>query len=126
MFPIGPVGVSASAVSGNRRSEVGSGRKSSSTNWWSPLFGWSADPDYIDSDDKKNDLSVISDKNPVTDQDQKPSSVKSRLTPGSFTEEKAKQLRMMMTETSTFHDVMYHSAIASRLASDFTKNRSDR
>ena len=42
----------------------------------------------------------------------------SRFSPGCFTEEKAKQLRMMTKDTS-FHDVMYHSAIASRLASDF-------
>nr|GEX43528.1 hypothetical protein [Tanacetum cinerariifolium] len=35
-----------------------------------------------------------------------------------FTEEKAKQLRMKTVEMSNFHDVMYHSAIASRLASD--------
>lgn len=35
-----------------------------------------------------------------------------------LTEEKAKQLRMKIAEASTFHEVMYHSAIASRLASD--------
>ncbi|KAI3512652.1 hypothetical protein L1887_19970 [Cichorium endivia] len=37
---------------------------------------------------------------------------------GCFTEEKAKQLRMKTVETVNFHDMMYHSAIASRLASD--------
>jgi hypothetical protein len=34
-----------------------------------------------------------------------------------LTEEKARQLRMRMMETETFHDAMYHSAITSRLAS---------
>uniref|UniRef100_A0A452Y4M3 Uncharacterized protein n=1 Tax=Aegilops tauschii subsp. strangulata TaxID=200361 RepID=A0A452Y4M3_AEGTS len=30
--------------------------------------------------------------------------------------EKARQLRARMSETESFHDAMYHSAIASRLA----------
>jgi hypothetical protein len=34
-----------------------------------------------------------------------------------LTQEKARQLRMRMMETQSFHDAMYHSAIASRLAS---------
>lgn len=37
---------------------------------------------------------------------------------GCFTEEKAKQLRRKTAEGYAFHDVMYHSAIASRLATD--------
>jgi hypothetical protein len=36
---------------------------------------------------------------------------------GLLTGEKARQLRVRMMETQTFHDAMYHSAIASRLAS---------
>uniref|UniRef100_A0A0E0BXV9 Uncharacterized protein n=1 Tax=Oryza meridionalis TaxID=40149 RepID=A0A0E0BXV9_9ORYZ len=36
---------------------------------------------------------------------------------GVLTEEKARQLRARMMETESFHDCMYHSAIASRLAS---------
>ncbi|KAJ6394436.1 hypothetical protein OIU77_023614 [Salix suchowensis] len=43
---------------------------------------------------------------------------RSRFALGSFTEEKAKQLRRKTLEGSTFHDIMYHSAIASRLALD--------
>jgi hypothetical protein len=35
---------------------------------------------------------------------------------GGLTEEKARQLRARMVETESFHDAMYHSAIASRLA----------
>ncbi|KAI4381951.1 hypothetical protein MLD38_007966 [Melastoma candidum] len=37
---------------------------------------------------------------------------------GCFTEEKAKQMRRKTAEGYSFHDVMYHSAIASRLATD--------
>jgi hypothetical protein len=44
--------------------------------------------------------------------------------PGCFTEEKARQLRMKTMETELFHDALYHSAIASCLASDFS-DRSD-
>lgn len=112
MLPIRPICVKACAGHGHRGSDA-NGRKTSS-NWWSPLFGWSAQPDYMESDDKQSE----------TDRPQKPL-VKPRFPPGSFTEDKAKQLRMMINETSTFHDNMYHSAIASRLASDFSNKRSD-
>ncbi|XP_057537091.1 uncharacterized protein LOC130814874 [Amaranthus tricolor] len=88
-------------------------RKTSAGKWWTPLFGWSSDPDYIDSRDETQ----IKSEN---------TSAKPKFTPGVFTEEKAKQLRMMTKETTSFHDVMYHSAIASRLATDFSgKSSSD-
>ncbi|XP_071911844.1 uncharacterized protein [Coffea arabica] len=117
MLPISAVGVRACASTGTRKADVNN-RRSSSSNWWSPIFGWSAEPDYIDTDNKRGDLSSISKK---SEQDQDPKPVaKSRFAPGSFTAEKARQLRMMTTGSSTFHDVMYHSAIASRLASDFS------
>ncbi|KAL3535818.1 hypothetical protein ACH5RR_004279 [Cinchona calisaya] len=120
ILPIRPIGVRACAGTGHRKSNVDS-RRSSSSNWWSPLFGWSAEPDYIDTDYRKTDLSTNTSKNSDPDQDQDPKpAAKSRLAPGKFTAEKARQLRMMTTESSTFHDVMYHSAIASRLASDFS------
>ncbi|KAH7388380.1 hypothetical protein KP509_16G073000 [Ceratopteris richardii] len=35
----------------------------------------------------------------------------------SFTPQKARELRKKMRETEFFHDTMYHSAIAARLAS---------
>ncbi|GJT89435.1 hypothetical protein Tco_1071152 [Tanacetum coccineum] len=73
-------------------------------NWWTPLFGWSSEPDYIDSAD------VITEKR--TDRRSNKSV--------NFSDEKAKKLRMMTAETMSFHDKMYHSAIASRLASDFS------
>lgn len=119
MLPICPVGVRACANTGHRKADV-SNRRGSSSNWWSPLFGWSAEPDYIDTDNKRGDLSSVS-KKPEPDRDPKPVA-KSRFAPGSFTAEKARMLRMMTTESSTFHDVMYHSAIASRLASDFSRS----
>ncbi|KZV21626.1 hypothetical protein F511_17651 [Dorcoceras hygrometricum] len=81
-------------------------RKTTSQKWWSPIFGFPSDPDYIDSSKKS------------AEPDAKPAGVK--FEPGAFTEEKAKQLRRMTTATSSFHDVMYHSAIAARLASDFS------
>jgi hypothetical protein len=71
--------------------------------WWAPLLGWSGHPDCIDAQPA-------------------PPAPEERGTPaarrrGVLTEEKARQLRMRMMETESFHDAMYHSAIASRLAS---------
>ncbi|KAE8705816.1 GTP-binding nuclear protein Ran-3-like [Hibiscus syriacus] len=112
-----PTGFNAFAVPGHlkphsdrRKSTV----PSSSTWWFAPLFGVSSDPDYIDSENepRKTRRGELE-----TDAGQK--STRARFPPGRFTEDKARQLRMMTTTTSSFHDVMYHSAIASRLASDF-------
>lgn len=120
MLPIRPVGVMACASSGHRKPDVNSQRASSS-NWWSPLFGWSAEPDYIDTDNKRNALKVESQKlEAAVDQEDPKAPARLRVARGSLTAEKARQLRKMTTESSTFHDVMYHSAIASRLASDFS------
>ncbi|KAK9066276.1 hypothetical protein SSX86_013597 [Deinandra increscens subsp. villosa] len=81
---------------------------SASAKWWTPLFALSSDPDYI--------------LNPATgasDLDDKGGRSRPPFAPGCFTEEKAKQMRMKTIETANFHDLnMYHSAIASRLASD--------
>ncbi|XP_023736018.1 uncharacterized protein LOC111883920 [Lactuca sativa] len=118
-----PVIVRASAsTSGNQKSD--SQRKS----WWTPLFGWPSEPDYIDSgniDKSRKNNTTFSAKSGATsdsDLDQRP--VRSRISPGSFTEEKARKLRMLTMEMESFHEAMYHSAIASRLASDFS-DRSD-
>ncbi|KAE9601841.1 hypothetical protein Lalb_Chr13g0302101 [Lupinus albus] len=104
-------GVKASATSDNSRSDPYRRRKSSAS-WWTPLFGWSSEPDYVESNSK------VPESDPAVT-DSKPA--RPRFA-GGFTEEKARQLRMMSTES--FHDTMYHSAIASRLASDF-KSRSE-
>lgn len=120
MLPIRPVGVMACANSGHRKPDVHS-RRGSSSNWWSPLFGWSAEPDYIDTDNKRNALKVESQKlEAAVDQEDHKPSARPRVARGSLTAEKARQLRKLTTESSTFHDVMYHSAIASRLASEFS------
>ncbi|KAJ0759761.1 hypothetical protein HanPI659440_Chr04g0140101 [Helianthus annuus] len=103
---------------------------SSSGKWWTPLFGWSSDPDYIHN---SSSTTVIEGSESVTetldldkrDECRSRSGSGSRFTPGGFTEEKAKQLRMKTVETN-FHDVMYHSAIASRLASDVSGHNVDR
>ncbi|XWS11848.1 hypothetical protein CRYUN_Cryun37aG0036300 [Craigia yunnanensis] len=89
----------------------------SSSSWCSPLFGWSSNPDYL------NDSSAghPSERNPdVSYSDSDPGRSRSKYAPGCFTEEKAKQLRRKTMENATFHDMMYHSAIASRLASDIS------
>ncbi|XP_028753855.1 uncharacterized protein LOC114713391 [Neltuma alba] len=117
--PVYPAVIQASANSGHRRPDQDR-RKGSSSNWWTPIFGWSSEPDYIDSNNNK-----------TADLPEKPESVtvskskagKPRFA-GCLTEDKARRLRLMTMETETFHDTMYHSAIASRLASDF-KTRSD-
>ncbi|KAE8678776.1 GTP-binding nuclear protein Ran-3-like [Hibiscus syriacus] len=121
-----PAGIYAIAIPGHAKQDT-TRRKSSvpppsSASWWGPLFGWSTEPDYFDSDGKTEveDTRKVESK---TETSQKPA--RSKFSRGSFTEEKAKQLRMMTTNTESFHDAMYHSAIASRLASDF-KDRSDR
>ncbi|KDP32355.1 hypothetical protein JCGZ_13280 [Jatropha curcas] len=124
ILPLNSVTIRARAGPGSQRPDP-HGRKSSSSsgNWWSPLFGWSSEADYIGSENKPQDMQEKEDGRSESDLSSKP--VRSRFAPGGFTEEKARQLRMMTNETSSFHDVMYHSAIASRLASDF-KHRSER
>ncbi|KAL1551307.1 hypothetical protein AAHA92_19167 [Salvia divinorum] len=85
-----------------------------SSNWWAPILGWSAEPDYI------------------TSQSSDPAAESGRISAdkshfrGRFTEQKAKELRKKTIETTTFHDIMYHSAIASRLASDLSGRAEDR
>uniref|UniRef100_A0A2P2JWL7 Uncharacterized protein MANES_14G128700 n=1 Tax=Rhizophora mucronata TaxID=61149 RepID=A0A2P2JWL7_RHIMU len=120
LFPLRPVMIRSCAASSGAQNR----RKSSSAspNWWAPLFGWSSEPDYIGSEDKAND-NVLEKEAIRSEAETKP--VRSRFAPGCFTEEKAKQLRMMTSDTSSFHDVMYHSPIATRLASE-VKRLSDR
>ncbi|KAF8026774.1 hypothetical protein BT93_F3294 [Corymbia citriodora subsp. variegata] len=71
--------------------------KPASTNWWAPLFAATAE---------------------MPDLEARKAGPRSRFAPGGFTEEKAKQLRRTTREGSSFHDAMYHSAIATRLAWD--------
>ncbi|XP_020572635.1 uncharacterized protein LOC110019343 [Phalaenopsis equestris] len=83
--------------------------------WWSPLFGWGSQPDYIDSGDAYSQEKVVA---PDLAMDNRRSSPRICAW---FTEEKAREMRMRLSETETFHDAMYHSAIASRLASDLCR-----
>ncbi|KAH7657216.1 hypothetical protein IHE45_17G006500 [Dioscorea alata] len=75
--------------------------------WWAPLFGWTAEPDYIEAGERGTAVG-----------EEERSGSKPARKFAAFTEEKAKELRMRTRETGSFHDTMYHSAIASRLASD--------
>ncbi|KAG5248726.1 hypothetical protein OIU77_027689 [Salix suchowensis] len=104
------------ASSGSSRKPDPYGKNPSSSTWWAPLFGWSSSPDYINSGSTSDE---IPDKeSEVSGSDQEPARPRSRFALGSFTEEKARRLRRKTMEGRTFHDMMYHSAIASRLASD--------
>ncbi|MQL76018.1 hypothetical protein Taro_008400 [Colocasia esculenta] len=109
-----PAGVQACAAAGDRRSA----RKVASAgggNWWTPLFGWPAEPDYIEGADGGG---AGEGKAAAADGDAAARIGKARSV--AFTDDKARRLRMMTAETSNFHDVMYHSSIAARLASDFS------
>uniref|UniRef100_A0A6N2K4A2 Uncharacterized protein n=1 Tax=Salix viminalis TaxID=40686 RepID=A0A6N2K4A2_SALVM len=108
------------ASSGSSRTPDPYGKKSGSSTWWSPLFGWSSSPDYLNGNSSTGSTSddMPDKESGLSGSDQEPGRPRSRFALGSFTEEKAKQLRRKTLEGSTFHDMMYHSAIASRLASD--------
>ncbi|KAI3712980.1 hypothetical protein L1987_71550 [Smallanthus sonchifolius] len=115
--PIVRASASTSSTASSQKSDPQ--RKS----WWTPLFGLSSKPDYIDS--KNSDKitannttsSARTGARSESDLGQKP--VISRVSPANFTNEKVRKLRMLMMEMELFHDAMNHSAMASRLASDF-------
>lgn len=105
-----PVIRASATPGGDRRSE---GRALSSGTSWTPLFGWPSEPDYIGGGGPA----------PVeagAEEGKRPPARRFVV----FTEEKARELRMKTMEMETFHDVMYHSAIASRLASNLPHRRS--
>ncbi|KAB2024135.1 hypothetical protein ERO13_D06G056600v2 [Gossypium hirsutum] len=119
LFTFRPARIHASAIPAHLKPDSDRRRTttlSTPTNWWAPLFGLPSDPDYIDSDNK-TELKQRRQGESLTDVGQK--WARTKFSPARFTEDKARQLRMMTTTTSSFHDIMYHSAIASRLASDF-------
>ncbi|KAL4573247.1 hypothetical protein LXL04_020046 [Taraxacum kok-saghyz] len=106
----------STSTSGNQKSDL------QCKSWWTPLFGWSSEPDYIhdsatiDKSRKNNTTFLAPILNPIWTIDW------SGLVylKENFTEEKARKLWMLTMETTSFHDAMYHFAIASRLASDFS------
>ncbi|KAF6994079.1 hypothetical protein CFC21_010867 [Triticum aestivum] len=73
--------------------------------WWAPLLGWSGRADYMEAAAPAPAMVVAVEEEKA-----------GRSFVGGLTEEKARQLRARMVETESFHDAMYHSAIASRLA----------
>ena len=112
---------SLSAVGDQRRLNLNSrkfdgGGRSSSANWWTPLFGWSLEPNYIDFWNRSNKKRIELEK---LEMEPDLARTRTRFMLGCFTGEKAKQLWMMTKETESFHDKMYHSTITSHnLATD--------
>ncbi|CAO2193892.1 unnamed protein product [Urochloa humidicola] len=100
----------ASAAAGGARMRAG-GADAGGAKWWAPLLGWSGQPDYIDAQP-----AAAPEEEALHQQHEGPRGAASRRF-GVLTEDKARKLRMRMMETESFHDAMYHSAIASRLAS---------
>ncbi|XP_022991633.1 uncharacterized protein LOC111488192 [Cucurbita maxima] len=88
-------------------------RKATAPKWWSPIFGWSSEPDYVDSSSAEQ---PVQNANPKLDSGR----AKSRFSLGCFTEEKAKNALNENAGELPFHDIMYHSAIASHLASNLS------
>ncbi|CAL4910109.1 unnamed protein product [Urochloa decumbens] len=103
-FPARPAAASSSSARPRAANAVaraaGGGEGGSSAKWWAPLLGWSGKADYIEAPA------------PAA----KEAAARGRAFVGGLTEEKARELRARMAQTESFHDAMYHSAIASRLA----------
>jgi hypothetical protein len=86
-----------------RAAAPGGGVGEGSGKWWAPLLGWSGKADYIEAPAPAAKVESAS-------------AAQGRAFVGGLTEEKARELRARMAQTESFHDAMYHSAIASRLA----------
>lgn len=97
-----------SPVIASARSKPGRGSGGGGS-WWTPLFGWPSTPDYVEAAAATESTA------------EEEGGQNRRRKFGGLTEEKARELRMRTWEMETFHDVMYHSAIASRLASDLNR-----
>jgi len=89
--------------------------------WWLPLFGWSQsdqEPWAVDNINESK-TGAVDKSSGDTEKGMEEGAVpkRSKFVRGRLTPEKAKLLRKNLRDTSTFHDIMYHSALASRLAS---------
>lgn len=99
--------------------------KRSTMRWWLPLLGLShADREpWTDCGIKEPKTRVMekisSDEKEMGEAPAK----RSKFERGRLTPEKAKLLRKNLRDTTMFHDIMYHSAIASRLASSDNKGK---
>ncbi|CAN6353924.1 unnamed protein product [Urochloa humidicola] len=109
-FPARPAGAAAAA---RPRAAVGVvrvaavGASEAGGKWWAPLLGWSGKADYLEAP-----TPVVA----AAAQQNGSAAAARRQFVGGLTEEKARELRARMAQTESFHDAMYHSAIASRLA----------
>ena len=109
-FPARPAASAAAASSSSARARAGvvraaaGGGEGGSGKWWAPLLGWSGKADYLEAPA------------PVAAAQDGAAAAARRQFVGGLTEEKARELRARMAQTESFHDAMYHSAIASRLA----------
>ena len=91
-------------------------------NLWLPLFGWSqADQERWEDDDINESKTKGKAMDKSSDDEEKEMeevpAKRSKFVRGRLTAEKAKLLRKNLRHTFTFRGEMYHSAIASRLAS---------
>ncbi|CAN6358710.1 unnamed protein product [Urochloa humidicola] len=103
-FPARPASSSSSSARPRAANAVvvrAAGGGEGSGKWWAPLLGWSGKADYIEAPAPAAKESAAA---------------RGRAFVGGLTEEKARELRARMAQTESFHDAMYHSAIASRLA----------
>ncbi|RLN00487.1 uncharacterized protein C2845_PM06G05630 [Panicum miliaceum] len=100
-FPARPAAAASSARPRAGVVRAAGGGEGGSGKWWAPLLGWSGKADYIEAPA------------PAAKED---AAARGRAFVGGLTEEKARELRARMAQTESFHDAMYHSAIASRLA----------
>ncbi|CAN6331582.1 unnamed protein product [Urochloa humidicola] len=104
-FPARPAASSSSSArprAANAGVVRAAGGGEGSGKWWAPLLGWSGKADYIEA--------------PAPAAKESEAVARGRAFVGGLTEEKARELRARMAQTESFHDAMYHSAIASRLA----------
>ncbi|XP_074576578.1 uncharacterized protein LOC141833080 [Curcuma longa] len=119
---IRPAVACASSLDGRGRRRSVPAARASGSNWWAPLFGWSAEPDYIDA--PSGDAAAAEKGTAAEDDGLEKKGRPAARRFSAFTEEKARELRIRTMESEAFHDAMYHSAIASRLASDVPRRRS--
>ncbi|OEL26528.1 hypothetical protein BAE44_0012447 [Dichanthelium oligosanthes] len=109
-FPARPAAASSSS-SARPRAAAGvavratGGGEGGNGKWWAPLVGWSGKADYIEAPAPAADAAK-----------EASAAARGRAFVGGLTEEKARELRARMAQMDSFHDAMYHSAIASRLA----------
>nr|ABK22536.1 unknown [Picea sitchensis] len=88
--------------------------------WWLHLFGWSQTDEerWADGGIKESKTTAMDKRSDDDEKEMGEAPAKrSKFVRGLLTAEKAKLLRKNLRDTSMFHDIMYHSAIASRLAS---------